>query len=230
MRVFMLFLRILPYILSLIFVMPTHALLSQNNQASQEVWESLKKGNKKFMRSPKYAKQRSSLVTGQNPACIILSCSDSRVPPEIVFQQGLGDVFTVRTAGQVVDDVVVDTIEYAVTHFDVKLILVMGHQECGAVIGALKHLKENGGKIDPSGQGHLYAVLIPIETAIVQAGIDIYAPDALQQSIRANISYEANQLISSSEPIAQAVKQGKLVIKGAEYHLKSGKVLTLFDL
>ncbi len=186
-------------------------------------WHTLQAGNRKFVRSRKYSKQRKPLVKGQNPRVIVLSCSDSRVPPEIVFSQGLGKLFVVRVAGQVIDDVVLDTIEFAVTHFDVSLILVMGHTECGAVKGALNRLRENHGVIDTQ-NGQLNAVLIPIEKAILAAGFDIYAPDAFQLSIAANISYIANQLVSLSPIVAKAVADKEINIVGAEYDLASGKV------
>jgi carbonic anhydrase len=189
--------------------------------------ESLFSGNKEFVKNPKFAKERKPLVKGQNPHVIMLSCADSRVPPETIFQQGLGDLFVVRSAGQVADLVVVDSIEYAVRTFDSCIIIVMAHTDCGAVSGALGRLQRNNGVIDPI-NGHLNAVLIPIETAIVEAGIDIYAPDALKQSTRANVRYIVNELISQSIPIEEAIAEKRLKIIGAEYHLDSGKVKKLF--
>lgn len=115
--------------------------------SSNDIWERLLESNNKFVNNQDYYKERIKLVNAQNPCCIILSCSDSRVPPEIIFQQELGKIFTVRVAGEVADNVVVDTIEYAINHFDSTIIVVMGHSECGAVIGALKQLKENNGNI-----------------------------------------------------------------------------------
>ena len=158
-----------------------------------------------------------------------MGCVDSRVPPEIVFSQGLGDLFTVRSAGQVADGVVVDSIEFAVRTFESCLIVVLGHTDCGAVKGALERLRQNGGVIDKR-NGHLNAVLIPIEKAIVQAGIDIHAPNALELATRANIEYIANRLISKSHTIAKALTKKELRIIGAEYHLKTGKVKKLFTI
>lgn len=223
----MLFLRILVGIISFAFITSPHQLTAASCQSPNQEWVKLKSGNRKFVKNSHYAKERKKLVAGQNPACVVLGCSDSRVPPEIVFQQGLGELFTVRVAGEVADDVVVDSIEYAVTHYDVALIVVLGHSDCGAVIGALKHLRENGGVIDTQ-VGHLHAVLIPIERAIVEAGIDIYAPDALEQSIVANIQYVASQLLLQSSPIAEAVQSGRIQLIGAQYLLASGRVDRLF--
>jgi carbonic anhydrase len=195
----------------------------------QREWNSLQKGNRTFVRDPKCAQKRKPLAQGQNPTIVVLSCSDSRIPPESIFSKDLGKLFVIRTAGQVIDDVAVDTIEFAVNSFDVSLILVMGHSECGAVKGALNRLRENHGLLDTA-KGHLNAVLIPIETAILKAGIDIYSPNALQESITANISYIANQLISQSPLIAKGIDNKRLTIVGAEYNLKSGKVKEQFTI
>src|SRR5699024_7113453 len=159
------------------------------------------------------AKQRAPLKKGQNPSIIVLSCADSRVTPELIFNQKLGSLFVVRVAGQVVDDVVVDSIEFAVANFNPQIIVVLGHSDCGAVAGAFKHLQESNGVIDTS-RGHLNAVLIPIETAIRKAGIDLRGADALEQSIRANIDYVMNQLIARSNTIAAAIHMGQLIVIG----------------
>lgn len=222
-------------VLFLITLVSTNLALANNQEGSSEpltaqsVWKSLRAGNRKFVDNPKYAKQRKTLVNQQNPPAVILSCSDSRVPAEIVFSQGLGKVFSVRVAGNIVDDVVVDSVEYTVTHHDTPLILVLGHEGCGAVDGALNRLRRNNGVIDVQ-QGHLRAVLIPIEKAIVAAGINIFAPDAFEQSIKANIFYQANQLIVQSPIIAEQIALGKVQIIGAEYSLKTGKVKQLFSI
>ncbi len=191
-------------------------------------WQALKRGNKKFVRNPRFARQRAGLVDGQNPPFLVLNCSDSRVPPELIFDQTLGRLFVGRVAGNVADNVVIDSFEYAATHFDVTTIVVMGHSKCGAVIGALDHLRRNHGKIDPPNPNHHNAVLIPIERAIVAAGIDIYAPNALELSIKANVSYVAKQMLKKSKLISALVAKGKIKIIGSEYYLASGKVHQLF--
>lgn len=191
-------------------------------------WNKLLRENEEFVHNPKYAKERARLVNGQNPHYVILSCSDSRVPPEIVFDQGLGDLFVARVAGNVVDSVVVDSIEFAVGTWDVTTLVVMGHTHCGAVEGALARLRKHHGNIDRPQGDHLNAVLIPIETAIVKAGIDIYAPNALELATRANVAYSVKQLLKRSPPILKAVKDRQIIIVGAEYSLKTGKVKELF--
>ena len=156
-----------------------------------------------------------------------MGCSDSRVSPAIILQQKLGELFVVRVAGEVADDVVIDSIEYAVEHFSTCTLVVLGHSKCGAVTGALEHLRENGGEIDTQ-DGHQNAVLIPIERAILAAGINIYAPNALELSIKANVHYVAQQLLENSPEITAAVNNGTLTIIGAEYFLDCGNIQQLF--
>ncbi len=196
---------------------------------SMTEWNSLLKSNQKFVKNRTYARQRRSLKDQQNPPVIVLSCSDSRVPPELIFNQSLGALFVVRVAGQVVDDVVIDSIEFAVNNFDSRLIVVLGHSDCGAVAGALKRLQKTGGVTDTP-QGHLNAVLIPIEKAITQAGIDIHSDTALSKSIQANINYVADQLMDRSRTISEALNIGQLIMVGAEYFLDTGKVQHLFNM
>ncbi len=191
------------------------------------VWNSLQRGNQKFIRNPKYAAERKKWAPKQNPPCIILGCSDSRVPPSLVFQQSIGKLFTCRVAGNVTDNVVVDSINFAVGHYDVSLIVVLGHSNCGAVEGALDHLRENNGRIDVE-KGFHNAVIVPIEIAIKKAGIDIWGPHALEKSVVANIHYQADQLLKKSPDVREAIRQGRLAIIGAEYSLESGFVKELF--
>lgn len=186
-------------------------------------WDLLLKSNEKFVKDQAFAKQRKPLKNQQNPPVIVLSCSDSRVPPELIFDNNLGSLFVVRVAGEVVDNVVINSIEYAVDNFDSRIIVVLGHSNCGAVDGALKRLQKTGGIIDKPGR-NLNAILIPIETAIVESGINIHGANALEESIQANIKYIANQLISRSPAISGAINSEQLIIVGAEYFLKTGKV------
>lgn len=212
--------------ISVIIILSVQTALMCCNAAMIE-WNSLLKSNKKFVKNHTFKKQRALLKNEQNPAVIVLSCSDSRVPPELIFDKKLGSLFVVRVAGEVVDDVVIDTIEYAINHFDAHVIIVLGHSGCGAVAGALKHLQKNGGVTDKP-RGHLGAVLIPIEKAIVEDGINVHAANALEESIQAHVKYAANQLISHSHAICSALADGELIIVGAQYFLNTGKVDQLF--
>lgn len=189
--------------------------------------KNLKLENENFINNPVFKKQRKGLVEKQNPSYVILSCSDSRATPEYIFNQPLGNMFTVRTAGQVIDNVVIDTIEFAVKNYDVVNLVVMGHQNCGAVDGALKRLKDNNGKVKiPKAKkgSFIDAVLVPIERAIVAAKINIYAPDALEKATIANVKYIAKQLKKRSSVIAKAIKNKKISLFRAVYSLETGKV------
>jgi len=190
-------------------------------------WNALLKSNEKFVKNRTYAKERTRLKNQQNPPVIVLCCSDSRVAPELIFNEKLGSLFVVRVAGGVVDDLIIDSIEFAVATFDVEVIVVLGHSECAAVAGALGHLQKNGGVTDKP-RGHFGAVLIPIETAIVKAGIDIHGTQALKESIHVQVRSTANQLVAESDTIANALGGGKLIIVGAEYFLHTGKVDQIF--
>ncbi len=194
---------------------------------SKDGWHYLQKANREFIKNPKYAKQRKKTSRGQNPAFVVLSCADSRTPPEIIFRQGLGKIFCPRVAGNTAGDQVIDSIAFAVATWDVTTVVIMGHENCGAVIGALDRLRENGGVVDPD-NGIFNAVLIPIEKAIVDAGIDIYGPNALEEATTANIVYAAKQMMEKSTIIANAVQSGQIIIVGSIYGLKSGKAREIF--
>lgn len=208
----------------------TSCLQAKDKGHAGEFWHTLREGNKDFVDSDHFKKERKKVAKTQNPPCVILGCIDSRVPPEVVFgiEQKLGKAFVCRTAGPVIDDVVVDSLEFTIVHFDTNTLVVLGHSNCGAVIGALDRLKSNGGVPDPVGPGHLHAVLAPIEQAIVAAGVDIYAPDAVEKSVQANVHYVAKQLLANSTRISDAIAGGQIVLIGAEYYLDSGKVKELF--
>lgn len=208
---------------SMILVSSNTSLEAQSTQD----WHALQRANHTFIANPEYAQQRSETAHAQNPTYVVLSCADSRTPPEIIFNQGLGRIFCPRVAGNTAGDQVIDSIAYAVSHWDVTTVVVMGHESCGAVIGALAHLRENNGKVDHS-NGIFNAVLIPIEKAIVKAGIDIYAKNALQKSTEANVAYVAERLIKKSSIISNALKKGQIIIVGSVYSVSTGKAKQLF--
>lgn len=192
-------------------------------------WESLQRSNKSFIRNSKFARQRRATANGQNPPYVVLSCADSRTAPELIFDRGIGEIFCPRVAGNTAGDQVIDSIAFAVHTWDVNTVVVMGHEECGAVVGALERLRLNNGVIDPD-NGIFFAVLIPIEKAIVAAGIDIWGPNALEESIIANVRYTANQLIQKSTIISNALQSGQIIIVGSVYSLRTGKAEEIFIL
>jgi carbonic anhydrase len=157
--------------------------------------------------------RRNSLISGQSPHTIILGCSDSRVPPEIIFDQGLGDLFVVRVAGNVVDDIVLASIEYAAEHLHTPLLMVLGHTNCGAVSAALQ---------EDELEGHLPSIAQAIEEA-VESSRDAKG-DTLDMTIRAHARITAEHL-KASEPILKGlVDNGGLKVVAAYYDLDTGIV------
>ncbi len=191
--------------------------------AQQAALQGLADGNSRFVdgkQAPHIlgAERRRELAKGQHPQAIVLSCSDSRVPPEYVFDQQLGQVFVVRTAGNVADGVALGSIEYAVEHLGIPIIVVLGHRSCGAVTAALeahrKHLHPHG---------NVAEILKLVMPAVLQAE-RAKAPDLLNASIDANVALEARALVKRSPILAERVKSGKLKIIRAVYDLETGKV------
>lgn len=157
--------------------------------------------------------RRAEVIEGQHPFAVIVACSDSRVPPEIIFDQGLGDVFVVRLAGHVLNDEALGSIEYAVDHLGTRLIMVLGHDGCGAVTAAVK----GGGA-----PGHIGSVMNAIAPAVRKA--QDRPGDLLKNAIRENVAMVVEQLQSSAPLLQALVKNGGLNIVGAHYHLDDGKV------
>lgn len=159
------------------------------------------------------AARRMRLAKGQQPFTVIMSCSDSRAPAEIVFDQGLGDLFVIRVAWNVVDDHAIGSIEYAVEHLGVHLVIVLGHERCGAVTADV-----SGGEAP----GHIASLLDAIKPVL--AMVKDSGGDRVDQVVRANALYVAGQLRSSQPILAHAVEHGGLEILAARYDLDSGKV------
>ena len=179
-------------------------------------WKALKEGNERFVAgTPEHPSQgiedRARLTEAQKPTAVLFGCGDSRVAAEIIFDQGLGDMFVVRTAGHVIDSAVLGSIEYAVLVLNVPLIVVLGHDSCGAVTAAIKG-GDNGYNLN-----HLLSHIAPAIAASPE-GADVNAV------VRTNASMNAQELQNRSAIIRGAVESGKLKIASAYYHLESGKV------
>jgi carbonic anhydrase len=159
------------------------------------------------------AKTRGAVSKGQSPFAVIVGCSDSRVGPEIVFDQGLGDLFVVRTAGEVVDATALGSIEYAVEHLGSTLILVLGHEHCGAVAAAVAGAKE---------PGHIPAVLDAIQPAVKQTKGK--PGDPVENAVRAQALDVAEQLRAAKPILAERAESGKLKIVAARYDLGTGRI------
>jgi carbonic anhydrase len=167
--------------------------------------------------------RRVELAERQEPFAIILGCSDSRVPAEIVFDQGLGDLFVIRVAGNIVATSQVGSIEFAAARFGTQLVVVLGHSRCGAILATLdelrtpterqsRNLRAIVDRVRPSVEGLLATELR-------------HDPEALvRQAVRANILASADHLRHGSELLEQLIQQGRLLVVGAEYSLESGQV------
>jgi carbonic anhydrase len=191
--------------------------------AQRTALQGLADGNTRFVEGKQAphilgAERRRELAKGQHPNAVVLSCSDSRVPPEHVFDQQLGEVFVVRTAGNVADGVALGSIEYAVEHLGIPIIVVLGHRSCGAVKAAVDLRQRH---VHP--RGNIAEVLKLVMPAVAQAERG-KAPDLLNASIEANVALEAKALVKRSSIIAERVKAGKVKIITAVYDLETGKV------
>lgn len=183
----------------------------------------LKNGNTRFLKGSlrKDGMKKTDverLATGQKPHSIVLSCSDSRVPPELVFDQKLGELFVVRTAGEVIEPTAIASIEYAVEHLGSRNIVVMGHTNCGAVKAAMSTF---GGK--DAGSANLNKLVADIHPRIQQFEKKTPSKD-FQNESWANAKGVAADLLSRSAILAEKVKSGEVKITPALYHLDAGKV------
>jgi len=164
-----------------------------------------------------HASRREAVAPAQMPFAIVLGCSDSRVPPEILFDQGLGDIFTVRVAGNIADDLAIGSMEYAVEHFATPLIIVLGHQHCGAVGAAVAAVAS--GTLPPPHIASLVSALRPaVEASKGMPG------DPVENAITTHVRQTVDALKASGPVLADAVARGRLAIAGAEYHLATGRV------
>jgi carbonic anhydrase len=166
--------------------------------------------------------RRAALKTGQQPFATVVGCSDSRVAPELIFDQGLGDIFDVRVAGNVVDDAVMGSVEYAVVHLACPLVMVLGHQSCGAVTATLAALDGKGSAEDAETKIGALAQLITPAAKSVAAG-----PDRLDAAVRANAKRQAGLLLSESHALKAHAAAGKLKVVAARYDLGDGKVAVI---
>jgi carbonic anhydrase len=159
------------------------------------------------------ARTRHRLVNEQHPVAAVLSCADSRVPPELVFDQGLGDIFAVRVAGNVVDDAITGSLEYAVEHLHVPVIVVLGHTNCGAVKATI-----DGGEPNTHIEALVRAIRPAVEQATHEKGV------LMENAVRDNVRLAVKQLHDAPPILSKLAAEGKLVIVGAVYHLDSGVV------
>jgi carbonic anhydrase len=197
--------------------------------SAREALARLREGNRRFASGVRIGdmlvsqSRRSELASGQEPFAIVLGCSDSRVPAEIVFDQGLGDLFVIRVAGNIVASSQIGSVEFAVDRFGTPLVVVLGHSQCGAVLATLEELMRPREKqsrnlrpivdrIRPSVEALLATELKDDSTALVR------------QAVRSNVRVSASQLRHGSDVLEPRIQDGRLLVVGAEYSLETGVV------
>lgn len=196
-----------------------------NQPTPRKVWQEMQRGNARFVSGePQHPRQnverRHELAGGQTPRAALFGCSDSRLAAEIIFDKGLGDLFVVRNAGQVIAESVVGSLEYAVAVLEIPLIVVLGHDECGAVRAAIESTQSGTPELPP----HIWRLIAPIVPAVrrvINASRRDAAIDA-EHVGREHLRNTVADLLSSSELIAEAVAEGRLAIVGANYRLSEG--------
>jgi len=197
--------------------------------SASEALKRLMEGNRRFVSGDRSGEsltgqaRRSELTTGQEPFAIILGCSDSRVPAELVFDQGLGDLFVIRVAGNIVASSQIGSVEFAAERFGTPLVVVLGHSQCGAVLATLEQIMRPREAQSPNLRSIVDRVRPSVETLLAT---DLKNdPDALvQQAVRANVRASVNQLRHGSELLERLILRKAFRVVGAEYSLGSGVV------
>jgi carbonic anhydrase len=201
--------------------------------SAREALERLREGNRRFVSEVgsrdtlTSQARRNELAAGQEPFAIILGCSDSRVPAEIVFDQGLGDLFVIRVAGNIVASSQIGSVEFAAARFGTRLVVVLGHSQCGAVLATLEELQQP----TDSQSRNLRSIVDRVRPSVepLLATELRHDPDALvRQAVRANISESASHLRHGSEVLEQLIQRYGILVVGAEYSLDTG-IVDFFD-
>lgn len=185
--------------------------------------QKLEEGNSRFasgkpMHPDETLERLRELKKGQHPFAVVVSCSDSRVPAELVFDQGLGDIFSIRTAGNVIGDYELGSLEYAVEHLECKLIVVMGHKSCGAI----KAFIDSKGHYDH--EDHIKNIINYIESENEEKNLSITDKLSVDKAIDANIAHGVAFLKTAEPILKERFDQNKITIIGALYDIESGEV------
>jgi carbonic anhydrase len=198
-----------------------------------EALERLREGNARFVSDVggvsalTHERRRRELATSQEPFAIILGCSDSRVPAEIVFDQGLGDLFVIRVAGNIVAPSQIGSVEFAAERFGTRLVVVLGHTRCGAILATLEQL----GRRTQDQSRNLRSIVNrvrPAVEALLETDLARDQEALVRHAVRANIRMAADHLRHGSEMLEQLIQQDGLLVVGAEYSLDTG-VVEFFD-
>jgi carbonic anhydrase len=189
----------------------------------QEIWADLMEGNKRFVEGKpndrNLVPRRAELAKGQKPRVMVLACADSRVSPELVFDKSLGDLFVVRSAGNLADPIALGSLEYAAEHLGSKVLVVLGHEKCGAVGAAAA-----GTKVESS---NLNAIIRRINPALKPLREKLRGEELARQGVEANVHHVAKTIEAKSKVLAHLVEEGELVIVKAVYRLETGEVVKL---
>jgi carbonic anhydrase len=169
------------------------------------------------------AEQRRELTSGQQPFAIILGCSDSRVPAELVFDQGLGDLFVIRVAGNIVAPSQVGSVEFAADRFGTRLVVVLGHSQCGAVIATIEELVQRADNPSPNLRSIVDRVRPSVES-LLSMGMAPHADTLVQRAVRANVRTSVDHLRHGSAILEDLIARQGLLVVGAEYSLDTGRV------
>lgn len=201
--------------------------------SAQDALQRLRDGNRRFVSDIRShdslgsEARRAEVAAGQEPFAIILGCSDSRVPAEIVFDQGLGDLFVIRVAGNIVAPSQIGSVEFAAQQYGTRLVVVLGHSQCGAILATIDQL----GRPTANHSRHLHSIVDRVRPSVeplLAAGLGNNPEALVRESVRANVRASAGHLRHGSEILEQLIGEGKLSVVGAEYSLETG-IVDFFD-
>lgn len=197
--------------------------------SAQEALERLREGNQRYVEETRSSdtltgrSRRRAVADGQTPFAVILGCSDSRVPAEIVFDQGLGDLFVIRVAGNIVAPSQIGSVEFAAERYGVRLVVVLGHSNCGAILATIDEL----GRGSKEQSRHLRSIVDRIRPSVqsfIGTSIANDHDQLVHHAVRANIRMSANHLRHGSDVLEQLIETNGLMVVGAEYSLDTGVV------
>jgi carbonic anhydrase len=201
------------------------------NVAAIQALERLREGNRRFVDNDRtlggLVRHAAELAAGQRPFAIILGCSDSRVPAELVFDQGFGDLFVIRVAGNIVAPSQIGSVEFAAELFGTQLVVVLGHSQCGAIVATLDQLRKRSTMKSHNMLSIVDRVRPSIEE-LLSPGMTWRDEELVSHAVRANVRASANQLRHGSDILERLIRKGQLLVVGAEYSLETG-VVEFFD-
>lgn len=197
--------------------------------AAREALQRLREGNRRFIANVRSLDtllsqtRRGEFSIGQQPFAVILGCSDSRVPAELVFDQGLGDLFVIRVAGNVVAPCLIGSVEYAAAYCGTRLVVVLGHSRCGAILATLESLKRPVG-IQPPNLHSIIDYIRPSVEGLLSNELERDTKELIRDAVRANVLTSAHHLRHGSELLEELILKDGLAVVGAEYSLDTGLV------